>query len=347
MKFDFIKIEKIEPNRNNPRRVNIPEEDPKLSYLKDSIGTFGVLVPVVVTPKGGRFLLVDGERRYHAAKAVGLQKLPAFILSDEDGKGISGKELLVRMFQIHHLREEWGPIQECAALEQEFQAIVQRPGVRQLTDEKAKVKAVAEELRAATGIEERTALDRIKFLRWPDSVKNPLYNAPDPAGYWYICEIEDKIIIPALCNYPEYFKHVDVDQVREDLFGKLEIALARSVEVRRVAPYFRATFSKASDRQKVCRVLKRLQTNQEMTYEEAEEELKFAFPDLHKNDPPTPRRMVTMLANLESELASFDLSAIVQAKRRARASSDELIDAARSLQSTIERFIERVEKGAP
>lgn len=347
MNFDFIKIGQIDANRNNPRGVDIPTADPKLSYLKDSIAKFGMLVPIVVTRKGERFLLVDGERRYHAAKAVGLPRVPAFILSREDGKRMSGKDLLVRMFQIHHQREQWGPTQECAALEQDFQEIVQRPNIRQLTDERAKVKAVAEELAGTTGIEFRTAYDRIKFLRWPAKVKDRLYGTPDPDGYWYICEIEERIIIPALCNYPEYFKNVSVDEVREYLFGKLNVALARSVEVRRVAPYFKATLSRAGDRKKVCRILKRLHTNQEMTYEEAEEEFKQEFPDIQKRDPPTPRRMVTMLTDIESQLAEFDASAIPQANRRAKASVDELIQAARSLQSSLEGFINELEKGGP
>jgi hypothetical protein len=70
MDLKHIPIESIVPNAENPRGIDIPTKDPKLGQLKDSISRFGVLVPIVVTPKGKGFLLVDGERRYHAAKAT-------------------------------------------------------------------------------------------------------------------------------------------------------------------------------------------------------------------------------------------------------------------------------------
>src|SRR3954451_24661220 len=113
MDLEHLPITKITPNKNNPRRIDIANEDEKLSYLMDSIKRFGVMVPIVVTRRGSRYLLVDGERRFHAAKKVGLESLPAYVIKPEKGSKISPSELLYRMFQIHHLREQWGPIQQC------------------------------------------------------------------------------------------------------------------------------------------------------------------------------------------------------------------------------------------
>ncbi|MCH7751271.1 MAG: ParB-like nuclease domain-containing protein, partial [Planctomycetes bacterium] len=111
MKLKNIPLSKIQPNKDNPRRMDILSEDDKLSYLMDSVKQFGVMVPVVVTPRSGVYFLVDGERRYHAAKAVGLKSLPAYVLEKPEGGGLAQSELLYRMFQIHHLREQWGAIQ--------------------------------------------------------------------------------------------------------------------------------------------------------------------------------------------------------------------------------------------
>src|SRR5262245_2566710 len=113
MKLSQIDISKIDPNPDNPRGLNIQTEDEKLSYLKDSIRKSGVMVPIVVSRREGRYFLIDGERRYWASKKVGLNKIPAFII-DEDGK-LTADDVLFRMFQIHHNREQWGPIQDCRA----------------------------------------------------------------------------------------------------------------------------------------------------------------------------------------------------------------------------------------
>jgi ParB-like chromosome segregation protein Spo0J len=60
MELSQIPLSNITPNPENPRGIKIDTQDPKLSYLKDSIAQFGVLVPLVVTPRVGNYLLVDG-----------------------------------------------------------------------------------------------------------------------------------------------------------------------------------------------------------------------------------------------------------------------------------------------
>jgi hypothetical protein len=335
MRLEAVPISLIDPNEDNPRGIDIATQDARLSFLKDSIARFGVLVPVVLTPKGRRFLLVDGERRYHAAKAVGSKELPAFVISNEEGKSLSPDELLFRMFQIHHLRDQWGPVQQCRALEKAYKQTVARADIKSIQDVKAWMKAVADALAQDSGIDERTAMDRVKFLRWPKNIKDALYQDPDPTGYWYICKIEEKIIVPALTNYPEYFEHVEVDEVRSELFGKLKSSLSRSTEVRKIAPYLRVVLTKPAEKRKVHRILDHLRKNQDMTYEEAQAEFEQQFPELLRRDPPTPRRLLGAMAALRTDLDEFDVSLIGKAQRRARASSLELIEAASSLQRSL------------
>jgi ParB family chromosome partitioning protein len=85
-----VKVSKIDPNPGNPRGIAIASEDPKLPLLIDSIRQFGVLVPIVVARRGDRYFLVDGERRYTAAKTLGLPTVPAYIID----KGITDRDIL-------------------------------------------------------------------------------------------------------------------------------------------------------------------------------------------------------------------------------------------------------------
>ncbi|HRQ87064.1 MAG TPA: ParB/RepB/Spo0J family partition protein, partial [Candidatus Saccharibacteria bacterium] len=55
-----------------------------LAELAESIKTHGVLQPIIVVSKGGRYEIVAGERRYRAAKMAGLKTIPALIRSLSD-----------------------------------------------------------------------------------------------------------------------------------------------------------------------------------------------------------------------------------------------------------------------
>lgn len=339
-----VEIDQIVPNPENPRAIDIQTEDEKLSYLKDSISRFGVMVPIVVTPRAGKYFLIDGERRYHAAKAVGLKKLPAYVITGESGRSLRGSDLLFRMFQIHHLREQWGPVQQCAALESVYERIAQTKGIRDISDPRQQLKRIIERLAAETGIDERTAGDRIKFLRWPKDLKDRLYDSANEPGYAYILEIEDKIILPALTNYPEYFETVEVDDVRRDLFKKLEHGLASRDEVRKVAPFFRAQLSQTSERKALLSAFKEIQRDETLSFDEAAAMLTKALPRVQQRAALTPRRLLGLLGQLQFELLGFDVSAIPKAKHRAKASRDELIQAVGLLRDALDDFVKRLKE---
>lgn len=344
MRLTHIDISKITRNPNNPRGIDILTEDDKLSYLKDSIKQFGVMVPIVVSQRGDGYMLIDGERRYWASQAVGLTKIPAFVL-DEEGS-FSTKDILYRMFQIHHNREQWGPVQQCRALEELYARIEKRDAIRSIDDERARLKAIGEEIVKATGIEERTALTRAYFLRWPDKIRRRLYDNPRDEGYWYICEIEEKIIIPALTNYPEYFQKVPVGEVRTDLFEKLEKhSVEKSTDVRRVAPFFRHRMPDQADRRKVQSILSELHSKKDMTYAEAQDELVRVFPKLLHREPASPRKLHSLVRSLQTALDDFDATAFETAKRRAKATRRELLVAIKELVISLEEFSEELREG--
>ncbi len=71
-----IKLSEIEGNPDQPRRIF---DETALGELAESIKQHGVLQPIVLTPKGGGYEIIAGERRYRAAKIAGLRTIPALV----------------------------------------------------------------------------------------------------------------------------------------------------------------------------------------------------------------------------------------------------------------------------
>ena len=102
----MIKISKIEPNREQPRR-NFEED--ALLELADSIRQFGVLQPLLVQKKGDYYEIIAGERRWRAAKLAGLKEVPV-IIKDYT------KQEVVEIALIENIqRENLNPIEEAMA----------------------------------------------------------------------------------------------------------------------------------------------------------------------------------------------------------------------------------------
>jgi ParB family chromosome partitioning protein len=81
----YIPISKIQPNAYQPR-TNFNSDD--LLALTDSIRREGVLMPILLRPKGSAYELIAGERRWRAAQAAGLQEIPAVVREVEDLKAL-------------------------------------------------------------------------------------------------------------------------------------------------------------------------------------------------------------------------------------------------------------------
>jgi ParB family chromosome partitioning protein len=97
-----LKIDKIKSNRYQPR-TRMDEE--KLSELSASIKEKGIIQPVVVRQVGDEFELVAGERRFMAAKKLGLEAIPAVMA------GKLSKEEMLELSLIENLqREDLDPI---------------------------------------------------------------------------------------------------------------------------------------------------------------------------------------------------------------------------------------------
>ncbi len=77
----LVDINNIEPNSEQPRKDFSQEE---LEELSESIKQFGVLQPLIVREKNGKYEIVAGERRYRASMLAGLKELPIIIKEFSD-----------------------------------------------------------------------------------------------------------------------------------------------------------------------------------------------------------------------------------------------------------------------
>src|SRR5438477_9580697 len=101
----LIPIDQIDPNPHQPRQVM-----GDLSELSASIGEKGIIEPLVVRPRGHRFQIVAGERRYQAAVQVGLRELPVVIRDVDDTE-------VIELALIENLqRKDLTPFEEAEAL---------------------------------------------------------------------------------------------------------------------------------------------------------------------------------------------------------------------------------------
>ena len=76
-----IPLASIRPNPHQPRTTFGAAS---LEELRASIAAFGVLVPIIVRPRGDGFELIAGERRVRAAQAAGLETIPGIVRSSDD-----------------------------------------------------------------------------------------------------------------------------------------------------------------------------------------------------------------------------------------------------------------------
>ena len=118
-KLRTLKITEVEPNREQPRKIFNQES---LEELAESIKTYGIIQPIVVSKQDGYFGIVAGERRWRAAKLAGLEEIPAIIREDDEQ---TNKEIaLIENIQredlnpyekavgIRHLMDKYGLTQE-------------------------------------------------------------------------------------------------------------------------------------------------------------------------------------------------------------------------------------------
>ncbi|WP_144663449.1 ParB/RepB/Spo0J family partition protein [Campylobacter jejuni] len=79
----MIEIDQISPNPFQPRKKFDQEA---LDELANSIKEFGLIQPIIVFKKNSKFILIAGERRLRAVKALGKKEILAFIADIDENK---------------------------------------------------------------------------------------------------------------------------------------------------------------------------------------------------------------------------------------------------------------------
>lgn len=102
----MIDINKVEPNRDQPRKKF--DED-ALNDLADSIKQFGVLQPLLVQERDDYYEIIAGERRWRAAKKAGIKQIPVII------KKLTEQEIMEISLIENIQREDLNPIEEALA----------------------------------------------------------------------------------------------------------------------------------------------------------------------------------------------------------------------------------------
>lgn len=331
-RLDFIELSRILPNRINPRGPNVRENDPHRENLKESVAQFGILVPLVVRPTGtDKFELIDGERRFWVARSLKMERVPAYVIES----GADPEAILQRMFQIHMNRDQWDAVQQCRASEEFYAGLVSKYG----NDSEALISEFAN----FTGNDLRTARNRVQFLRWPKEIKEEIYRDPGKHdSYWYVVEIEDKIVDPALRNFPEYFNKVPVDDVRRFLYRKWEAStIGAAVDVRQVAVMTRSKIEGATRRKKVFKILDKLVHEVDYSYNDAYQEFARQFPSLVEPKLPRPKALINWIRSLSDVLAQYEPQ-YLEAYRAKAPSLEDLVTAVRDLVDTAHAFLKKM-----
>ncbi len=98
-----VDINKIEPNKNQPRKHF---DNEKLIELSESIKMYGIIQPIVVNDEGEYYSIIAGERRYRASRIAKLEKVPVII------RNYNTLEALEIALIENIQREDLNPIEE-------------------------------------------------------------------------------------------------------------------------------------------------------------------------------------------------------------------------------------------
>lgn len=154
-----LRTAEIEPNRDQPRKYF---SDEAIASLADSIREHGMLQPVLVRPlNSGGYQIIAGERRWRAARMLGMDEIPVNIreLSDTEAMQIS----LIENLQ----RENLNPVEEALG----YKELIENYGMTQ--DKVAKT----------VGRSRSAVANAVRLLSLPERVLKMVENGELSAGH--------------------------------------------------------------------------------------------------------------------------------------------------------------------
>jgi len=105
-KKNLININLIKSNDEQPRKTF---DDEKIAELAQSIKEHGIIQPIILSKKDDYYVIVAGERRWRAAKLLGLKEVPALVMD------LSEKSILEVSLIENIQRQDLNPIEEAIA----------------------------------------------------------------------------------------------------------------------------------------------------------------------------------------------------------------------------------------
>lgn len=153
-----IPLEKILPNPFQPR-INFSETS--LLELAKSIKENGVIEPIIVREKENNYELIAGERRFRAAKMVGLETIPAIIRPTSDNEAL--EITLLENLQ----REDLNPLEQAMAYE------------RLIKDFEFTQEQIAEKI----GKDRSSIANTLRLLNLPEYIKESILNGKISEGH--------------------------------------------------------------------------------------------------------------------------------------------------------------------
>jgi len=109
----FLALDKLKPDPNQPRK-NF--DAAKLQELADSIKEQGIIQDLIVREEKGAHFIVDGERRWRAAKLAGLTEVPVAL------RQVDEKRRLALQVVANNQRENLSALEEAAAYAKEIES---------------------------------------------------------------------------------------------------------------------------------------------------------------------------------------------------------------------------------
>ncbi len=107
--IEYIDINDIKPNANQPRKTF---DEEKLEELAASIKEHGLIQPVVLRKSGKGYEIVAGERRWRAARKIGIKEVPCIV------KELTDEENMLLAIIENMQREDLNPIEEAEGINQ-------------------------------------------------------------------------------------------------------------------------------------------------------------------------------------------------------------------------------------
>ena len=111
---DQIDIDLIIPFKNHPYKVI---DDEEMEDLVESIKEYGVITPIIARKVEDKIEIISGHRRVHAAKKIGLKKIPVYL------KDINDDEAVILLVDSNKQREKVLPSERAWSLRMKVEAL--------------------------------------------------------------------------------------------------------------------------------------------------------------------------------------------------------------------------------